>query len=93
MKTIWKYEIPLKKMFSLYMPRRPQIKHIAMQGDTPCLWAIVDTDAPNAPRTFHVVGTGHQMPEVEPLEYCGTFHGFGGFGEPLVFHVFVEAGE
>ena len=57
---------------------------VQMQRDTPCLWAMVDTDQLQAPNIIHVVGTGQPMPS-GVLEYIGTVQD-GSF----VWHVFRE---
>lgn len=81
-KTIWKFE--LEPFGEVLMPVGSEILHVAAQGDTACLWALVDPAAEKEPRGFIVAGTGHPLPDMA-MEYVGTFHLYGG---ALVFHVF-----
>ena len=61
-----------------------------MQRETPCLWALVNPDAPMETRTFRVVGTGHDIPPdgADYLWYhVGTFQMHGGY---FVGHLFEQ---
>jgi hypothetical protein len=80
MNTIWKYPIPLADTFPLNMPRGATPLCVDVQRGEPCLWALVDTTAPNAERTFHIVGTGQEVPR--DTCYVGTFQ-----QGPFVWHV------
>jgi hypothetical protein len=84
MKAIYKY--PVSPAFSsIELPRYSKILCIQMQGNQPCLWAMVDKDCKEKEsRIFEIYGTGHDMKEV-PQEYIGTFQVNGG---QFVFHVF-----
>jgi len=86
MRTIWKYDVPVDARLSVMMPRGGKVIAVQMQGDTPCLWAIVDSDEPVEQRRFMVFGTGHMLPD-SPIVHLGTFQVNDG-GRPLVFHVF-----
>lgn len=56
----------------------------------PCVWALVDPEAPRARRILMVVGTGWPLPdESHAWTFVGTFVQRD---QGLVFHVF-EAGE
>ncbi len=52
-------------------------------AQAPFIWALVDTDAPEEARVFHVRGTGHPADALG--RYVGTFQIDGG---ALVFHLF-----
>ena len=67
MKTIYKYSLT---QMNIQMPTGAQILHCAMQGDTYCLWALVDTDAPTENRSFRVLGTGWEV--TENMAHIGT---------------------
>lgn len=82
--AIWKYEIPIGSTFRLDMPKGAIPLTVALQGDQPCLWAIVQCEAPREPRQFVIRGTGHFFDGYEG-EYVGTFQMLGG---ALVYHVF-----
>jgi len=49
------------------------------------VWALVDPTEPDEERVFEVVGTGHPVDPVAPLErkFVGT-----SVGHPFVWHVF-----
>ena len=85
MNTIWKFPLRLTEAQNVAMPRDARILDIQTQGETPCIWALVDDDAPEVLRTFWIVGTGNPVPEGQELVYRGTFQS-GWF----VGHVFEE---
>jgi hypothetical protein len=66
--TIWKFV--LEPECSLDMPAGAQVLSIREQGDSICLWALVDPSASTERRRFIVFGTGHPVPD-EPLTYSG----------------------
>jgi hypothetical protein len=83
MRTIWKF--PLKLVDGrqpIQMPCDAVLLHVAMQGDSPCIWAMVDPENARMPRGFAVVGTGHRIPNGS--SYVGTCQ----HGDALVWHVF-----
>jgi hypothetical protein len=51
--------------------------------NSPCIWALVDTDSPLKARQFITRGTGHPIPE-DWINYIGTYQLSGGH---MVFHV------
>lgn len=62
--TIWKFPLePLADVVIVDMPRDARVISCAEQHGTVCVWAAVDSDAPMERRGFHVVGTGHPIPE------------------------------
>ena len=82
MKTIWKWEISLGNGTAT-MPVGAEILTVQMQNGEPQMWAIVDPTARTHHRNFHVVGTGHEVPE--RATYIGTYQ------QPelgLVWHLF-----
>jgi hypothetical protein len=75
MKTIWKFPIPLKDIFTLEMPENASVIHVGLdpQG-IPCLWAIVFTGAGKLNRRFLLHGTGHECSPLAKREtHIGTF--------------------
>ena len=88
--TIWKYPLQLVDHQELTMPRRYKLLTVQMQGLTPCLWALVDTDQPGAfDIPIDIRGTGHNAHDVLGMDYIGTIqlpdkHPAAG----LVFHFF-----
>jgi hypothetical protein len=87
MKTIWKFPLETE---SIMMPAGAEILTCQMQRGCPCLWALVEPYAPPAPRRFHVIGTGWEIPPetLEGSRYVSTFQQPDG----LVFHVFEAQG-
>lgn len=88
MKTIWKFPLRVADKQTIEMPAGAQILSVQSQGETACLWARVDSDAPKEPRVVAIFGTGHAMPEDEitfKLKFISTFQMLDG---ALVFHAF-----
>jgi hypothetical protein len=85
MRTIYKYELTPNGIVA-DMPRGAEVLTVQVQHGKPCIWAMVDPDAPTHTRHFRVIGTGHRF-EADVLRsmYVGTFQLEGG---SLVFHVF-----
>lgn len=84
MKTIYKFHLFIDDDANIVMPVGAQIIAVQGQWDSPQLWAMVDTNAPEEVRTFCVYGTGHPLPE-DPGTYIGTVQTHGG---RFVWHVF-----
>lgn len=85
-KSIWKFPFPIEDEFVLEMPRYAKILHVQMQGNAPCIWALVDVDAPKVKRKFALRGTGHPCEDLGAAEFIGTFFAFT--DGSLVFHLF-----
>jgi hypothetical protein len=83
MKTIWKFK--LEPECTVKMPQGAEILSVREQGHNIYAWALVDDQAPSEDRHFIGVGTGHEVPEDEPLKFLGSAHLEDG---ALVFHVF-----
>lgn len=84
MKTIWKFPLSVTDEQIVQIPGRGVVLTIQEQRGWPCLWAMVDDTQFKNPRTIHIYGTGHPMPD-DPGHYVSTFQMHGG---ELVFHVF-----
>lgn len=85
MKKIFKY-ILHSVSTPLSVPVGAETLCCKKQNDKPCIWMLVDPDAPMENRLFTIYGTGHEMPD-NPGKYIGTFYEYSG---TLVFHVFEE---
>ena len=86
MKTIWKFPVPVNDGNVLEMPEGAEILSVQAQGETPCLWALVDEQSARESRTFRTFGTGHPIHiDALDMEHVGTYQLHGG---RLVFHVF-----
>lgn len=73
------------------MPVGAQILCVQVQDETPCLWALVDTEAKKSERYIETFGTGHPVNEGTGVSrfYVGSYQLEGG---KLVFHVFEYTG-
>jgi hypothetical protein len=89
MRTIFKYPLYIADYVSIEMPRGAEILHVAVQGNQPCIWALVDAEADLEVREFNCYGTGHPVSSV-PAKHIGSLILHGG---ALVFHVFEKPGE
>lgn len=92
-RTIWKYPLGLPIWpvgWTLRMPEGAHILHVDVQGETPTIWADVDTEARPELRRFDVFGTGY------PVRYQagtpGKYIGSGMSDSGFVWHVY-ERGE
>lgn len=81
---IFKYPLEVTDEQVVVMPAGAVILCVQLQGPTPCLWAIVNPDAPKTKRRIDTYGTGKTLAEA-PGYYIGTYQLHGG---GLVFHVF-----
>lgn len=86
MKAIWKFPLSMIDSQSILMPEGAQVLAVQVQGGVPCLWALVDTEAPQVSQTVRIHGTGHRCDDtLDRHNYLGTFQLERG---ALVFHVF-----
>lgn len=83
MRKVWKYEIPAVDEFQLELPGAHKPLYVAIQNGVPCLWVLVEPDAPIVSRGFRLAGTGHEINGF--ADYVGSFQLRGG---ALVFHLF-----
>ena len=85
MQSIWKFPLGVSAAIDIRMPVGARILCVQAQFGTPCIWALVDIDAPKlVARTFYTYCTGHQHEAMTGV-YVGTYQLEGG---ALVFHVF-----
>jgi len=61
MKSIWKFPLKITDMQEVRMPEGAKILTVQIQGETPTLWAEVDTDGVPEERLIEIVGTGNPM--------------------------------
>jgi hypothetical protein len=88
MNVIWKFPLEFTVHEQLIaMPQGATILTVQMQRGTPCLWATVDSNAPQTSRRIAIVGTGLEIKEHSaPIyKYIGTFQMADG---AFVWHVF-----
>lgn len=87
--TAWKFSLD-NTTNHITMPTGAQLLHVDVQGGLSGgvrLWALVDPDAANETRTFHVIGTGDSVPP-EPTVHVGS--ALTPNGGRYVVHVFEE---
>lgn len=61
MRTIHKFPFEIADDVTVRMPGGARILKVECQGDTPCIWAIVDTSREKLQRHFQIFGTGHEV--------------------------------
>jgi len=69
---IFKYPVEITDELTIEMPKNADIMHFGIHNHVAALWACVDPENPMVERKFKVVGTGHEMPTNDNLNYIGT---------------------
>jgi hypothetical protein len=82
--TIWKFPLRNGVTVDIDMPDGAEIVHVDVRHNVPCLWAVVNPDAPVTTRRFQIAGTGHPIKK-GPRRHVGTFLTRGG---DFVWHLF-----
>jgi hypothetical protein len=87
--SIWKFPLKTTDYQKVKMPVNAKILCVQAQNETPCIWAIVNTEAEQEEREFEIYGTGHPFYEGDHYGkekmFVGTYQLRNG---GLVFHVF-----
>lgn len=84
---IWKYPLEVIDLQIIAVPLGAKILTVQMQGDTCCLWALVDETEPESHKVIKhiaIYGTGNPLPD-DTGTYIATFQMMGG---SQVFHAF-----
>lgn len=81
---VWKYILTDAEGTEIEMPKDAKIIHFNSQHGMPCIWVLVDPEAPKEIRKFKVYGTGHIINE-KIISHIGTVPVADGY---LVFHAF-----
>ena len=84
MKKIFKYRIT-HPLDVISLPEGAEILCVQIQHELPCIWALVDPDAPLVQRRFIIVGTGQDISNVDSSNYIGTFQQAQ---SSLIWHLF-----
>jgi hypothetical protein len=84
MRRVYKYPVPVNKVFTLKLPEKAEILTVQMQQDNPKLWVLVEVGQPAITRTFRLAETGYDIEE-ENLVYINTFQVDSG---QLIYHLF-----
>lgn len=83
---VFKYKLPaIDTTVQVELPEGAKVLHVADQGGSPHLWALVNPDAPTETHYFRVAATGADV--ARELEYVGTAVCFNG---ALLWHVFED---
>ena len=87
---IYKYPLVRTAEQIIQMPRGAKPLAVQMQGEAPCIWALVEPEEQLERRLVWIFGTGHEIPSIiQKMQYLGTFQEMRGM---LVWHVFVNGG-
>lgn len=86
MRTVWKFPIGYPDRLDLEVPLGAEFIHFDMQGTTPTLWALVNSDNPVQRRSLRMIGTGHELPESRYNHIGSCIDANTG----LVWHLFEE---
>lgn len=87
MRTIHKFTLEIVDTQTVCMHLPVQLLTVQVQRGKPCLWALVDTDAPSVDVVIAMYGTGFDMPDWLPglgPKYLASFQ----MHDKLVCHVF-----
>jgi hypothetical protein len=96
MLTIHKYPLMIHDVVVVNMPMGSLITKVECQAGQAMIWALVNTDAPLAYRTFQVFGTGNEIAPLKNQEGWDSMFATDGLLEfvatfqdpPMVWHVF-----
>jgi len=84
-KSIWKFALETIDIQHIEMPTDAEILTIQTQDEIPCIWALVNPDAPKRTVYFEIFGTGDRIRDTTKRKYIGTYQLRKG---SLVFHCF-----
>lgn len=71
MKEVWKFQLGDGMDQNIKMPMHSTVIAVQVQHDHACLWVLVQPENVQEYRRFHIVGTGHAVPE-SARKYIGT---------------------
>lgn len=90
-KTVWKFELSVNGNQELELREGYEILALQTQNGVPCLWILINPEAPKEKETFEIYGTGHPINYDMGIdrEYVGTWQEQGG---SYVWHLFKYTG-
>lgn len=73
-RVVWKFPFANGNLFThtFSMPKGAEVLTVQTQNAIPCLWAVVDPDAPLGNREFEIRATGEKF-EKNSDRYVGTY--------------------
>lgn len=83
MKKIFKYDLSLRETQEFDVPGFCYFLSVHKQGDSICLWAMVDDFSVTQTAKIRIVGTGHPCDDVVEARFIGTV-----VDGSFVWHVF-----
>ena len=86
MNTIWKFIFDIQDEFRFDLDIEAKVLHVEDQFGRPCMWVLLDPDAPRKMREFKIRGTGQDF-DAQGWAHVGTFQQAQG---SLVWHLFEE---
>jgi len=70
--TIWKYPLLLTDEQVIAVPENSSVLDVQFQGDTLCLWVLLDDTDARVATVIHIYGTGHPLPDDVDEYHIGT---------------------
>ncbi len=83
--VVWKYQLRVADQQVIEMPEHAIVLDVQTQYGQPCIWALVDPKALLESVSIRTIGTGHEVPDGQRLDYIGTYQLADG---SIVYHVF-----
>lgn len=83
MRTIWKFPLKVAHEQLLYLPLHFKVLKVDMQGNQPCAWIELDSEADLIATSVFMYGTGHRVAVV------GAYHIGTVLDGPYVWHYYM----
>jgi hypothetical protein len=61
LQTIWKFPLAVTELQTISVPASAKALHLAVQNGTPCVWVLLDPNAPRKQRDILCFGTGNEV--------------------------------
>lgn len=85
---VWAYKLEAKTRQEVELPWGSQILKVAVVGNAPLIWALVDTTASSKRiHEFRLYECDEVIPDADQLQYLGTF-AMAGEDREAVIHCF-----
>lgn len=83
--VIFKFKLKMEDEQKIMMPKGAKILSVQVQGESPCIWALVNPDIEQEERSVAIIGTGNPF-WCHDYTFIDTFQLRGAF----VFHTFIR---